>query len=112
MIYNFTSRLQPEYQFGLQQNPIKQSQHVHTDESSDFSQFCLRCPKEISEIIFLDLPLTTLLNCRKVSKPWKQLVEKDDIWKSKFQHQKYWKYNNDKSEIDSWYQLYREHNIS
>ncbi len=65
-------------------------------------------PNEISEIIFLDLPITTLFICRRVSKSWKQIVEKDDIWRSKFQDQKYWKYYHDELETDSWYELYKE----
>ncbi len=65
-------------------------------------------PVEISEIIFSYLPPKTLLNCRRVSKSWKQIAENDNIWKSKFQDQKYWKYYNDESKPDSWYELYKE----
>ncbi len=64
-------------------------------------------PDEISEIIFTDLLPTTLLNCRRVSKSWKQMADNDNIWRSKFQDQK-WKYYNDDSETDSWYELYQE----
>ncbi len=64
-------------------------------------------PNEISEIIFLDLPPKTLLNCRRVSKSWKHIVDNDYIWKSKFLEQKSWKYYNDDSETDSWYELYK-----
>ncbi len=58
-------------------------------------------PYEISQIIFIELSPKTLLNCRRVSKSWKHIAENDDIWKSKFKDEKYWKYNND-SETDSW----------
>ncbi len=74
---------------------------IATDFVSDF-------PDEISEKIFLDLPPTTLLNCRRVSKSWKQIVDNDYIWRSKFQDQKFWTYNNEDSETDSWYELYKE----
>ncbi len=65
-------------------------------------------PNEILEIIFLDLPPTTLLICRSVSKSWKQIVANDNIWKSKFQDQKSWKHYNEDSKTDSWYELYKE----
>ncbi len=68
-------------------------------------------PNEISQIIFSDLPPKTLLNCRRVSRSWKLIAENDNIWKSKFQDQKYWKYYNDDSETDSWYELYKERYI-
>ncbi len=65
-------------------------------------------PNEISEMIFLDLSPTILLNCKIVSKSWKQMVGNNNIWKSKFKDQKSWKYNNNDSETDSWYELYKE----
>ncbi len=49
--------------------------------------FVSHLPDEISEIIFSNLPTTSLLNCRGVSKSWKQIAENDDIWRSKFQRQ-------------------------
>ncbi len=67
-------------------------------------------PVEISQIIFLGLAPKTLLNCRRVSKSWKQIADNDYIWKSKFEDQKSWKYYkiDDDSETDSWYELYKE----
>ncbi len=65
-------------------------------------------PCEINGLIFRKLSIKTLLSCRELSKSWKQTVEYDGIWKSKFEDQKYWKYFNDNSETDSWYELYKE----
>ncbi len=65
-------------------------------------------PTELSIIIFLHLPPTYLLNCRRVSKAWKKIVENDNIWKSKFNDEKSWIYYNDDFETDSWYELYKE----
>ncbi len=31
--------------------------------------------------------------------------DNDNIWRSKFQEQKYWEYYNDDLETDSWYEL-------
>ncbi len=81
------------------------SLHENLETTIDFIS---DLPDEISEIIFTDLPPTALLNCKRVSKSWKQIVENDDIWRSKFQHHKSWKYYNEESEIDSWYDLYKE----
>ncbi len=67
-------------------------------------------PNEIFEVIFSDLPITTLFICRRVSKSWKHIVEDDGIWRSKF-HQIYWEYHNDDGETDSWYELYKERHI-
>ncbi len=67
-------------------------------------------PYEIFDIIFSDFPIKTLLNCKRVSKLWKQIFENDRIWRSKFQ-QKSWKYYNDDSETDSWYELYKERHL-
>ncbi len=70
--------------------------------------FVYDLPYEISEKIFSNLlPVTTLLNCKRVSKSWKQIVENDNIWRSMFQDQKSWKYCND-TETDSWYELYKD----
>ncbi len=63
---------------------------------------------EIKDLIFRQLQQKTLLNCREVSKSRKQTAEYDDIWKSKLKNQKYWKYYNDDSETDSWYEIYKE----
>ncbi len=57
-------------------------------------------PEEISEIIFLHLPKTALIICRRVSKSWRQIVKNNVIWRSKFRLQK-WKYYNEDSEFDS-----------
>ncbi len=70
--------------------------------------FVSNIPYEISQIIFSNLSTTILLICRRVSKSWKQIAENDNIWRSKFQNQKNWKYYNDDSETDSWYELYKE----
>ncbi len=65
-------------------------------------------PNEIFELIFLNLSSTTLLECRRVSNSWKEIADNDNLWRSNFRDQKYWKYNNDDSETDSWYELYKE----
>ncbi len=67
-------------------------------------------PNEISEMMFLDLPVTTLLDCRRVSKSWKQMAEYDNIWRLMF-YQKSWEYYNNDSETDSWYELYKERHL-
>ncbi len=84
------------------------SLHKNPGTTTDFVS---DLPNEISEIIFLDLPPTTLLNCRKVSKSWKRILDNDVIWRSKFQDQKSWKYYNDDSETDSWFELYKERHL-
>ncbi len=63
-------------------------------------------PNEISEKIFCDLPPKSLLNCRRISKSWKQIIDNDYVWRTMFQQQKTWKYYNVK-EIDSWFELYK-----
>ncbi len=65
-------------------------------------------PDEINVLIFKQLRPKSLLNCRGVAKPWKQVADDDDIWKTKFQDHESWEYNNDDLEIDSWYKLYKE----
>ncbi len=60
------------------------SLHKNIEKTTDFVS---DLPNEIFEIIFLDLSPKTLLNCRSVSRSWKQIAENDNIWKSKFQEQ-------------------------
>ncbi len=84
---------------------------LHKDLETTTINLVSYLPNEISEIIFSDLPPTTLLSCRRVSKSWKNRIDNDDIWKSKFQDQKSWKYYNDDSKIDSWYELYKERHL-
>ncbi len=84
--------------------PSQKSHVMKTDLVSDL-------PNEICEIIFFHLSLTTLLYCRRVSKSWKQIVDNDNIWRSKFKDQKSWKYYNHDSEIDSWYELCKNRHL-